>query len=119
MDGRHTAAVAICDLTQAGRKDFWIKGAGMQIGSGLAGLKNRAHGSVVTIKVFLFPTRIVSFSTHLSAGSKIILNRCYQRDKAHAALAGKYGRAYPVFPSEVLLPETDDWPDGLAKNKSL
>ena len=57
MDWRRPAAVTIRDLTQAGCEDFWIKGAGMQIGSGLAGLKNRAYGSVVTIRLFLFPTQ--------------------------------------------------------------
>ena len=57
MDWRRTATVTIRDLTQAGRKDFWIKGAGMKIGSGLAGLKNRAYGSAVTIRLFLFPTQ--------------------------------------------------------------
>jgi hypothetical protein len=29
----------------------------MKIGSGLAGLKNRAHDSVVIIRLFLFPTQ--------------------------------------------------------------
>jgi hypothetical protein len=57
LDWGRTAAIAIRHLTQAGRKNFGIKGAGMQIGSGLAGLQNRAHGSVVTVRLFLFPTQ--------------------------------------------------------------
>jgi hypothetical protein len=59
LDGRRPASVTIRDLTQAGREDFGIKGAGMQIGSGLASLQNRAHGSVVTIRLFLFPTQVL------------------------------------------------------------
>jgi hypothetical protein len=57
MDWRRPASVTIRDLTQAGREDFWIKGASMKIGSGLASLKNRAHGSTITIKFDLFPTQ--------------------------------------------------------------
>jgi hypothetical protein len=113
VDWRRTASVTIRDLTQAGRKDFWIKGAGMQIGSGLAGLKNRAHGSVVTIMLFLFPTQALfvfdppigreqNYLESLLPESTQLIQRLQARTDGHTLF----------FPSEVLLPEADAWLDG-------
>jgi hypothetical protein len=75
MDWRRPASVTIRDLTQAGREDFWVKGASMKIGSGLAGLKNTVHDSVITIRLYLCPTQsLFRPGLHLLAGIEIILS---------------------------------------------
>ena len=113
MDWHRTAAVTIRNLTQAGREDFWIKGAGMQVGSWLAGLKNRAHGSVVTIMLFLFPTQAL-FRPRLPIGGETnYLELLLPESKKLIQCLGASTDGHPLFfPSEVLLPVADAWLDG-------
>jgi len=103
----------IRNLTQAGREDFRIKGAGMQISSGLAGLQNRAHGSVVTIMLFLFPTQaLFVLDPPIGREQNYLESLLPESTKLIQRLQASTDGIPCFFPSEVLLPEVDAWLDG-------